>query len=184
MIKRTRSLALLVAAGALLAVPAVGQAHNPGAKHNHGKDGKANGKSRSCAKKPTVNKGFVVKGTLVSATADNPATTDNEANVVITVTRANRHARVSGELTDQNANTPGVQVAGGSYTVDASNDAFSVRLSDYTGTDTPSAGDAVSIVGKVAVTRKKCASATQDTAAERYGDVNIRRVKIADRDAD
>ena len=181
MIKRTHSLALLVAAAALLAVPAVGQADHK-ASHNPGS--KAKGKSRSCAKKPTVNKGFVVKGTLVSATADNPATADNEANVVITVTRANRHARVSGELTDQNANTPGVQVAGGSYTVDASNDAFSVRLSDYTGTDTPSAGDAVSIVGKVAVTRKKCASATQDTAAERYGAVNIRRVKIADRDAD
>ena len=184
MFKRIPALALLVAA-ALLAVPAVGQAHKTGSQHNHGANGKANGKGKSCAKKPTVNKGFVVKGTLVSATADNPLTAnDNEANVVITVTGANRHARVSGELTDQNPSADGVQVAGGSYTVDATNDAFSVQLSDYTGTDTPSAGDAVRIVGKVAVTRKKCATAQQDTAAERYGDVNIRRVKIADRDAD
>ncbi len=177
MIKRTQSLALLVAAAALLAVPAVGQAHKTGAQHNHGKKGKAKGHSKaqgkSCADKKTVKKGFVVRGTLVSA---------NETSVVITVTGANRHARISGELTDQNSAAPGVQVAGSSYKVDATDDPFRVKLSDYEGTDTPSVGDAVRIVGKVAVTRKKCAAG--DTVAERYGVVDIRRVKIADRDAD
>lgn len=177
MFKRIPSLALLVAAAALLAVPAIGQAHKTDTQHNHGANGKAKGKGKSCAKKPTVNKGFVVKGTLKSVPTAN--------SIEITVTGANRHARVSGELDDQ-SNAPGVQVAGDTYTLNPADadDPFSVRLSDYTGTDTPSIGDAVRIVGKVAVTRKKCATAQQDTAAERYGDVNIRRVKIADRDAD
>ena len=182
MIKRIQFLALFVAAASLLAVPAIGEANH---KSSHNPGAKAKGKGKGCAKKPTVNKGFVVRGTLTSATADNPATpNDNESGVTISVTGANRHARLSGELTDQNPNSAGVQVAGGSYTVDASDDAFRVVLSEFQGADTPSVGDAVRIVGKVAVTRKKCATPAQDTVAERYGDVDIRRVKIADRDAD
>lgn len=172
MFKRIPSLALLVAAAALLAVPAIGQAnhkssHNPGSKAQRGK---------SCAKKPTVNKGFVVRGTLKSVPTAN--------SIEITVTGANRHARLSGELDDQ-SNAPGVQVAGDTYTLNPADadDPFNVRLADYTAPDTPSIGDAVRIVGKVPVTRKKCAPG--DTVAERYGDdVDIRRVKIADRDAD
>ncbi len=192
MIKRTQSLALLVAAGALLAVPAVGHAnhkdsHQPGAKAEGKGHGKSKGQGRSCAKKPTVNKGFVVRGTLVSYTADNPDTPNaNEANVVITVTGANRHARVSGELADKDATTPGVQVDGGSFTADGTptagtNDPFRVQLSDYGTGESPTAGDRVRIVGKVAVTRKKCAAAGQ-SVAERYGAVNIRKVKITDAD--
>ncbi len=176
MIKRIRFMALLIAAGALLAIPAVGQAHH---KAGHSKGGKG----KSCAKKPTVNKGFVVKGTLVSYTADNPLTTDtNESNVEITVTGANRHARVSGELEDKNPTKPGVQVAGGSYTVDASGaDPFGVRLSGYETGETPGAGDKVRIAGKIAVQRKKCA-AEGASLDDRYGAVNIRRVKIIDAD--
>ncbi|MGH8573758.1 MAG: hypothetical protein ACREX8_14470, partial [Gammaproteobacteria bacterium] len=87
MTKRIQSLAMVVAAGALLAVPAIGQADKPDANgnHNHANRGK------SCVKKPTVNKGFVVTGTVVSYTA---------GTLVVTVTKANRHARVSGELVD------------------------------------------------------------------------------------
>ena len=176
MIKRIRFMALLIAAGALLAIPAVGQAHH---KAGHSKGGKG----KSCAKKPTVNKGFVVKGTLVNYTADNPATTGNETSVEITVTGANRHARVSGELKDTNSTKRGVQVAGGSYTVDSSGtpaDLFGVRLSGYE-TGAPAKGDKVRIVGKIAVRRKKCAD-KDATLAERYGAVNIRRVKIIDAD--
>ena len=81
-----RLLAVPVAAGALLAVPAVGQAdHKPGHQ------------SQRC-KKPATNMGFVVRGTLTSFTADNPATAAYEASVAITVVGANRHARNSGEL--------------------------------------------------------------------------------------
>lgn len=172
--KRLQTMATLAAAGALLVVPAVGQAHKTDTQHNHGK---SNGTGKSCAKKPAVNKGFVVKGTLTNYTAG-----ANES-VAITVTGANKHARVSGELTDQNANQDGVQVAGGSYTVDHVNptDPFTVQLSDYEPNETPGAGDKVRIVGKVAVTRKKCADAG-DTVAERYGAVNIRKVKIVDAD--
>jgi len=171
-------MALLIAAGALLAIPAVGQAHH---KAGHSKGGKG----KSCAKKPTVNKGFVVKGTLVSYTADDPATSNvNESNVEITVTRANRHARVSGELKDTNLTKPGVQVAGGSYTVDSSGtpaDLFGVRLSGYETGETPATGDKVRIAGKIAVKRKKCA-AKGTSLDDRYGAVNIRRVKIIDAD--
>ncbi len=176
MIKRIQFMALLVAAGALLAIPAVGQAHHR-AGHSKG------GKGKSCAQKRTVNKGFTVRGTLVSYTADNPSP-GNQTSVKITVTGANRHARVSGELKDTNSNKPGVQVAGGSYTVDSSGDPadlFGVRLSGYEALEIPGEGDKVRIRGKIAVTRKKCAP-KGTSLDDRYGKVNIRRVKIIDAD--
>lgn len=179
MTKRIQCLATVVAAGALLAVPAVGQAHH---KAGHTKGGSGQGKS--CAKKPTVNKGFVVRGTLASYTADAAATPANETSVTITVKGANRHAKLSGELTDTDATKPGVQVAGGSYSVDSSGtpaDLFGVRLSGYETGEAPAAGDKVRIVGKVAVTRKRCAPAGT-SVADRYGDVNVRSVKIIDAD--
>jgi hypothetical protein len=168
--KRIQVLALLVAAGALLAVPAIGQAshkagHTPGSK------------SKRC-KKPTVNKGFVVKGTWVAYTADNPATEANEGTVTITVTKANRHARVSGELTDANP-----MLAGTQYTVPTTDaGGFKVTLSEYEAGETPGANDRVRISGKVAVTKKKCASAEQDTVAERYGAVNVKKVAFTEVD--
>jgi hypothetical protein len=181
--KRIQTVAMLAAAGALLAVPAVGSANkpdNPGGGH-----GQSGSQSRGCVKHPTVNKGFIVRGTLVSYTADNPTTPAvNEASVQITVTGANRHARVSGELTDTNATKPGVQVNGGSYTVIGNGtppDPFSVRLSGYETGESPAAGDKVRIFGKITVTRKKCAAAGT-SVADRYGAVNVRRVRIIDAD--
>jgi len=173
--------ALATAAGALLVVPTIGQADPPvaGTPHAHGK---AKGKAKSCAQQPTVKKGFVVKGTLVSYTADDPITlADNETSVTITVTGANRHARVSGELgLDRDPNKKGVQVAGATYTTDA-DDSYTVQLSGYEGgpTDVPAAGDKVRIVGKIPVTKKRCAAAGTSTA-DRFGEEDIRRVKIID----
>jgi len=188
LIKRIQFMALLIAAGALLAVPAVGQAHHKTGHSKGGKgqgQGKDKGNGKSCAKKPTVNKGFTVRGTLVSYTADNPTTPDvNETSVEITVTGANRHARVSGELDDTNATEPGVQVAGGPYTVSSSGtpaDLFGVQLSGYDMGETPGAGDKVRIGGKIAVTRKKCA-APGTSLDDRYGEVNVRKVKVIDAD--
>ena len=170
MTKRIQVLALLVAAAALLVVPAIGQAaHKPG--HTPGS------KSKRC-KKPTVNKGFVVKGTVVSYTADTAATPANEGTVTITVTKANRHARVSGDLTDANP-----ALAGDQYTVPATDTGgFKVTLSEYEAGETPGAGDRVRISGKVAVTRKRCATAEQDTVAERYGAVNVKKVAFTEVD--
>jgi hypothetical protein len=183
MTKRIHTLAMMAAAGALLAVPAVGEAnHKP--SHNKGGQG-GSGQARGCTKHPTVNKGFTVRGTLVSYTADNAATTAvNEAGVEITVTSANRAAKVSGELSDQDAGKPGVQVKGGSYTVSGNGspaDAFSVKLSGYEAMESPAAGDRVRIAGKIAVTRRKCAAAGANVD-DRYGDVNVRRVRIIDAD--
>ena len=174
--RRLRTITTLVAAGALLVVPAVGDAHH-NAGHDGGKGkGKAQGKSKRC-KKPTVNKGFVVAGTLTNYTAG------GQESVAVTVTGANKHARVSGELADQNQTQGGTQVVGGSYTVDHVNptDPFTVTLEGYEPGETPGAGDLVRIVGKVAVTKKKCAGAG-DTVAERYGAVDVRRVTIVDAD--
>ena len=170
---RIRTFATLVAAGALLAIPAVGDAHH---KTGHTKGGNGGGSGKSCTKKPNVNKGYVVKGTFSTLTA-------NPESITISVTGANKHARVSGELTDTNANQSGVQVAGGSYTVDHVNptDAFTVQLRDYEPGESPDTDDAVRIVGKVSVERKKCAE-PGDTVADRYGTVDIRRVKIVDND--
>jgi hypothetical protein len=175
LIKRIQCLAMVAAAGALLAVPAIGEAHH---EAGHTKGGHTKGGHDKRCKKPTVNKGFVVKGTLVSYTADNPATPANEATpLVITVTKANGHARRSGELTTPDANPlPGVQ-----FTVPTS-DAFRVTLDEYEAGEVPGAGDKVRISGKVAVTKKKCATAEQDTLAERYGAVNVRRVKFTEQD--
>lgn len=132
-------------------------------------------------KKPAVNKGFVVKGTLDSFTADNPATAANEESVTLTVTKANRHAKLSGELADQDATKPGVQVKGATFSADGATDAngFKVKLVGYGAGETPGSGDKVTLVGKIRVTKAKCAPAGTSTA-DRYGDVNVRKVKIKD----
>jgi hypothetical protein len=171
--KHTRTLASLVAAGALLAIPAVGQARNG---HAHpAKPAKAN----ACA---AHNVPFNVSGTFVSATADNPMTAENEGTVTLTVTNANRHARNSGEIADQNAARKGVQVRGATYTV-ATTDAYVLKLNGYEGTDTVSVGDKVNVRGKVALTKRHCAAAGT-SVADRYGAVDVRKVTISDRDAD
>jgi hypothetical protein len=173
-----RILAMLVAACALLVAPAVGQAHH---KPGHTKGPKSGHPNSQPCKKPATNVGFVVRGTLTSFTADIPATPGNEASVSITVTGANRHARHSGELVDTDPSTPGTQVQGGPYTVSGATDPFKVKLVDFEASETPTAGDSVKIIGKVARTKAKCA-APGTSLADRYGDVNIRKVVIHDAD--
>jgi hypothetical protein len=184
--RNIRWLVMLVAAVALLVAPAAGQAHHrPGhtqGPENRENNGHRNGhhKSHSC-KKPAKNVGFVVRGTLTTFTADVEGTPANEASVSITVTGANRHARNSGELQDMDPATRGMQVKGGPYTATASTDPFTVKLVDFGAGETPAAGDAVKIIGKIARTKAKCA-ADGTGLADRYGEVNVRKVVIHDAD--
>ncbi len=175
MLKNTWKFAALVAGGALLALPATGVAGN-----GHGQ-GHGQGSSKSCKAKKV---GYVVRGTLVSVTGDDAATTEVEKAVVtLTVTGANRHARKSGELADQDPVKDGAQVKGGTYVADAADDAFTLKLNGYQGSDTPSVGDKVQLTGKIALTKKRCA-ADGTSLADRYGEPNIKKVTISDRDPD
>ncbi|HWC27111.1 MAG TPA: hypothetical protein VG474_11060 [Solirubrobacteraceae bacterium] len=177
MSKNTRMLSSLVAAGALLAVPATGLAAKPDHAKGKGKSGMhAKGKyGKSCAKTHKV--GFVVRGTLVSVTADDPATEASEATVTLKGTSANAHARRSGEIADQDAAKKRVQVAGAEFTV-AAGDAFRLKLNDYAPGTLPAVGHRVKLQGKIAVTKKHCAPAGTSTA-DRYGDIDVRRVTIS-----
>ena len=83
--KTVSRIVALAAAAALVVAPASAIAAKGG-------QGKAQGKAKSCAK--TLTRGYQVTGTLVSWTDD---------SVTLTVTSANRHARNSGELEDQDA---------------------------------------------------------------------------------
>lgn len=174
---RFRTFLTVLAAGALLAIPATGQAHH---KTGHTKGGK--GTSKSCAKAGEV--AFNVGGTYVSSTPDDPAVAGNQASVTVLVTSANSHARKSGELADTDATKPGLQYKGGTYTVSGGGtDDFTVRFNGYEAPDTASPGDKVNVSGKVPLTKKKCAPSGTSTA-DRYGKPDIRRVTISDRDPD
>ena len=175
MLNNARTIATLVAAGTLLAAPATGVA----AKGDHA-SGKAQGKAKSCAKTHSV--GYQVSGTLVSVTADDAATAANEAAITMTVTAANSHAAKSGEIDDQNATKKGTQVKGATLTV-ALTDAIRLKLNDYEGTDTLSAGDKVKISGKIKLMKKRCAPAGTSTA-DRYATPVVKKVTITDRDSD
>jgi hypothetical protein len=169
-LKTVRTIATLAAAGALLALPATAMAAKGG-----------QGKAHNCAKTSTVS--YQLGGTLVEVTGtDDPATPASEATVTFTVTSANSHARKSGEIADQDADSKGVQVKGATYTVPAS-EVFTLKLNGYEGTDTPSAGDKVKVKGRVPLTKKRCATDGTSTA-DRYGAPDVRRVTISDRDAD
>ena len=142
---RSNSLLLLIAAGALMALPATTAANGQGGV-------------KRCERTPMV--GHVVQGTLVELTAD---------SVTVTVTEANGHATRSGVTT------------GATHTV--SGDEFKTVLESFENTDTPSLGDAVTIIGKVPHTKAKCAlEGTSD--ADRYGAVDVRKVVVTDMDAD
>jgi hypothetical protein len=169
-----RTLAALATAGMLLAVPATGLA-----KMRHDTS-KGKGKAARCANPHSV--GFAVGGTLVSVTPDDPATPASEATVTLTLTGANRHARKSGDIVDQDPAKKGVQPKGFVFTVPAG-DAYSLRLRGYEGTDTPSVGDKVRVRGRIAVTKPRCA-APGTSVADRYGAIDVRRVTIGDRDPD
>ncbi len=155
---KINSLVLLIAAGALLALPATGGANGQG-------------ESKRCEKTPKF--GYSVSGTLESLTVD---------TVTITVTRANYHARNSGEIADQDATQEGVQVAGATYTVPAS-DSFTLNLVEYEGADTPSPDDPVRVIGRIPRTKAKCA-ADGTSLADRYGAPDVRKVSIRDADPD
>lgn len=170
MLKTVRTIATLAAAGALLALPATALAAKGG-----------QGKAQNCAK--TSTRGYQLGGTLVSVTADDPATPDSEATVTFTVSSANSHARKSGEIADQDADRKGVQVKGATYTVPAG-DAFTLTLNGYEDPDTPSVGDKVKVKGRVVLTKKRCAP-DGTTTADRYATPpDVRRVTLSDRDAD
>ena len=109
----------------------------------------------------------------MSATAD---------TVTLTVTAANSHARNSGEIADQDTSTERVDVVGATYTVPASDD-FELKLNGFEDSDTPSIGDRVKVSGRIPVEKKRCADAGTSTA-DRYGDPDVRRVTISDRDED
>ena len=172
-VKTAGKISALIGALALLAFPATGLAK----KGEHGKHGKhakhaKQNKAKSCAKLHTV--GYQVGGTLVNMTADDAVTTDtSEATVTLTVTSANKHARESGELEDQNADRKGNQVKGATYTIPAG-DAFVMKLGDD-GALVPAAGDRVKVKGRIAVTKKRCADEGA-TADDRYATPDVTRV--------
>ena len=175
MLKTIRVIAALAVAAALVVVPATALAAK-GGKGKGKSHSKAQGKAKNCAK--TGTRGFQLTGTLVSMTADDPLTTDaSEATLTLTVTAANRHARNSGELEDQNADRKGMQVVGATYTVPAG-DAFVLMLGDD-GTAVPSEGDRVKVKGRIAFTKQRCA-AEGATTADQYATPDVTRVKISD----
>ncbi|HUR86973.1 MAG TPA: hypothetical protein VMY78_16695 [Solirubrobacteraceae bacterium] len=176
--KHTRKFASLVAAGSLLAVPAIGQAAK---SDTHGKSGTHSESTKSCTKAHA--RGFSLSGTLVSVVADDAATTDvNEGAIKLLITSGNAAAKRSGDIADQDADRKGVQIKGAEYTI-AGADTFSLRLRGYEGTDTPSVGDRVKVNGRIAIAAKKCVPAGT-SLADRLGAVDIRKVTISDRDPD
>lgn len=174
--KHTRILTATVAAGAMLAVPAAALA----AKGDHGKSSKSQKAAAACTKTHSV--GYSLTGTFVSATADDATTPASEATVTLNVLHGNSAARRSGDIADQDATKPGVQIRGAEFTVPAG-DAFVLKLNGYQGTDTVSVGDKVKVKARIAVTSKKCAPAGA-SIADRLGAIDVRRVTISDRDTD
>jgi len=161
-VKTAGKILALAGAVALVAFPAAGVAKTG----EHGKRGAhtEHGKGKNCAKVHT--RGFQVGGTLVSMTADDPATAESsEATVTLMVTSANKHARASAEL-----------AKGATYTVPAG-DAFELKLSSDYGTGAPAAGDRVKVKGRVAVTMKRCAAEGTSTV-DRYATPDVTRVSI------
>jgi len=175
MTKNSRNLTSVLAAGALLAAPAAALASN-GKGHTKTKTKPA----VSCTNAHSV--GISATGTLVSLTADDPATPANEATVTLTLTHANHNLRASGDIADQDAVKKGVQVKGATFTVPAT-DAYVLKLRKYEGTDTPSVGDRVSLHGRIAVMSKRCVPATT-SIADRFGAIDVRRVTVKDSDPD
>jgi hypothetical protein len=171
MLKTTCRIAALALAATLMAVPANAIAAKGG-------QGKAQGKTKSCSK--TLTRAFQVTGMLTSWAVDDAATTEvSEATVTLVVTAANRHARNSGELEDQNADRKGIQVVGAIYTVPAG-DAYLLKLGDD-GAAVPSEGDRVKVKGRLALTKKRCAAEGTSTA-DRYDTPDVTRVAISDRE--
>jgi hypothetical protein len=136
---------------------------------------RANRGANSCRPHHPV---FEVTGTLQSYTADTAGTSANEAAVTMTIRNANRHARRSGELTDMNPNRRGLQARGGTFTVDNDDDVFPVRLFNFEPNETPAAGDRVRVSGRITLAKRRCSPGT--SLADRYGELNVKRVRIRD----
>jgi hypothetical protein len=179
------ALVAITALAALALATAGGVAAHPGKGKGHAKahaKAKAKAHAKACAK--TLKVGFVVSGTLLAYTPDDTLTTaDNETVVTLDVTHANRHARHSGEMEDQDLNEEGTQVAGADVVLTFGDDEYILTLEGYEGADTPSVGDFVHVVGKIEVEKKKCADEGTSTE-DRYGEVDVRKVIVSDRDAD
>jgi len=163
-----------LAAALIVAVPVAADADN--GKHKGKNKSQSKSKSQKQAgSKCVANVAFVVKGTLVSFTADNGATGQNEASVTLTLDRANRHARRSGELEDNNGATPGTQL-----TFAAASDDYKVQLSGFETAESPTGGEKVRVIGKVAYTKARCEPNT--SVEDRYDAVNVRKLKVIDVD--
>ena len=142
-------------------------------------DTKKDKRANACAKAHNV--AFRVAGTLVSATADDPATPASEATVTLTLRSANRHARRSGDIADQDPVKKGVQVKGAtSRSRGRCLQAQAARL--------PGARHAVARRPR----RRQRPDRPHEGAlrprrhvvADRYGAIDVRRVTIGDRDPD
>ena len=165
MISKLRPFGLLLAVVALVALPAASQA------------GKGKGQSKSTTH-CTVKRAFTVRGLLDGDfTPSDPKTADS---ISIEVRSANRHARRSGEIADQDPSAPGVQVKGAPFSV--SGDTFKYKLVDFETNETATTGDKVRLVGKIEYTKQKCEPNTD--LEDRYDDVNIRKAVIKDNDGD
>ena len=144
---------------ALIAVPA--QAKRPDHAGWHGGDrvaehgGKGHGKSGRC-KAPKV--GWVVKGTLVETTLVDNGDGTFGGDVVVTVTRTNKHARAEGDGTQPKTYTlTGVR---------ASFDDLSDRNGDgVVGLGDVAAGDDVKLIGSIARAKKRCPAPETAAAA-------------------
>jgi hypothetical protein len=160
---KIRPIGLLLALLALAAVPAVSQ-------------GKKTPSPDWCAKHGTVKRAFTVRGHLGSFSPTDSKGTASSIEII--VSSANRHARNSGEIDDQDANKPGVQVKGATYSV--SSDSFKYKRVGYEPNEASEAGDKAKLVGKIEYTKKRCDP--NATLADRYDDVNIRKVVVKDKD--
>ncbi|HEX6389399.1 MAG TPA: hypothetical protein VFZ89_08130 [Solirubrobacteraceae bacterium] len=150
-----RVLVTAAVAAAMVALPATGVAKP--------------GKHQRCKKAPTV--GYSVTGSLLTFTADDPATSANERQITLTVTGANNHARKSGAAISA------------TFTVPAGDPGYRVELKGFAGADTPSPGDTIKVSGRITRTKKSCAPPGTSTA-DLYGTPDVRRVTVTDRDAD
>jgi len=158
-ISRTAAVAACLAVAAVPAIAAADKPQDPASQGHRQGQTKANGQghSKRC-KKPTVSKGWVVKGTYTSWTgtqdnASDPKTTYS-GTLTMTVTHTNHHAK--------GATSP--------FTFSHAK----VKFDSPTATG-PVTGDNAKLIGKIVVARKGCA--TQAAAATpSVGTVTIKKI--------
>jgi len=126
-----------------------GEDHARGKAGDQARDGKANGHAKKCSKLRNV--GFVVKGTFVSG---------DPQSVTLTVTKANRHARLSGLVT-----------LGENFTATPT-DPDRIKYVNRTGPGDAQPTDRVRVKGKVTKLKRGCDSEGFTPTA------TVRRVKV------